>query len=202
MTIWLFVFPIIAAFIGWLIHWAAFKMLFRPVQTRRIMGIGIQGLVPSQQHNIGEKLGKIANEQFLTAGDIGERISNPDLLKKILPTVEVHIDEFLRTRLGKTFPMLSMFIGEKTIGSLKAAFMDELQTLFPVLMKQYAEQMIGELNIEHWVAGKVNSIASNRLESMILDVFPTAGRNFMRLGALTGFIVGLIQVAITLLLLR
>ena len=53
--------------------------------------------------------------------------------------------------------MISMFIGEKTIGSLKAAFMTELQELFPILMQQYAAQLQKELDLEKIVTEKVQA---------------------------------------------
>jgi hypothetical protein len=34
-------------------------------------------------------------------------------------------------------PMIGMFIGEKTINELKAVFITELESLFPVIMKSY-----------------------------------------------------------------
>jgi uncharacterized membrane protein YheB (UPF0754 family) len=198
MNFWIFTIPIISALIGWFLHWAAIRLLFHPHKTRYILGMGFRGLIPAQQQNIAVNLGKIASEQFISAEEAGERLANPEILNKILPVIEIHIDEFLRVKLSKTFPMLSMFIGDKTINSLKVAFMEELETLFPVVMKQYAEQLMDKSSIEQFVVQKVNSIAASHLETMLLNLVPAAGRNFRWLGALTGFIVGLAQVVMTL----
>ncbi|WP_315814403.1 hypothetical protein [Paraflavitalea speifideaquila] len=53
--------------------------------------------------------------------------------------MEVHVDEFLRKGLPKAFPMISTFIGERTINQLKEIFLKELETIFPVVMKGYVK---------------------------------------------------------------
>jgi hypothetical protein len=48
---------------------------------------------------------------------------------------------FLRIKLKDEMPMLSMFIGDKTITSLKKFFMQEIEILFPQVMKQFAANL-------------------------------------------------------------
>jgi hypothetical protein len=52
------------------------------------------------------------------------------------------LDLFFREKLTAKMPMISMFIGDKTIEELKAVFMEELELLFPELMNSYS----GNLN--------------------------------------------------------
>ena len=51
-----------------------------------------------------------------------EKVTDPENLNKLKPEIETHIDSFLREKLKETFPMLSMFIGDKTINQLKSCF--------------------------------------------------------------------------------
>ena len=48
-----------------------------------------------------------------------------------MPMIEDHVDEFLRHKLGKEMPCLSLFIGDKTIKHSKWIFMQELEDAFP-----------------------------------------------------------------------
>jgi uncharacterized membrane protein YheB (UPF0754 family) len=198
MSIWLLSIPFISAFIGWFTNWVAIKMLFHPREPRKFLWITFQGIFPKRQQQFGEKLGKLVSEEFLSFSDIEQKISNPENLQKILPMVEEHIDTFLHTRLGKKFPMMSMFIGEKTIGTLKAAFMEELQDLFPVLMQHYAGQLKKELDLEHIVTEKVKLFSSDKLESVLQQIMAKEFRFVEILGGVLGFIIGILQVVITL----
>lgn len=197
MSIWLLSIPFISAFIGWFTNWIAIKMLFHPREPKRLLGITFHGIFPKRQQQFGEKLGKLVSEEFLSFSDIEQKISNPQNLEKILPMVDSHIDDFLHNKLSKVFPMISMFIGEKTISSLKAAFMAELQELFPVLMQHYASQLKKELDLEHIVKEKVKNFSTDKLESVLLQIMAREFRFVELLGGVLGFLIGIIQVIIT-----
>jgi uncharacterized membrane protein YheB (UPF0754 family) len=193
--------PLISAFIGYFTNWIAIKMLFHPREPFRFLGMTIQGIFPKRQQQFGEKLGKLVSDEFLSFQDIEQKISSPENLEKMLPMVEEHIDSFLHNKLPKAFPMLSMFIGEKTITTLKAAFLEELQSLFPLLMHQYVNTLQKELDLEHIVEEKVKQFSSDKLESILYQIMSKEFRFVEVLGGVLGFIIGVIQVLITLIFL-
>ncbi|MBK7679412.1 MAG: DUF445 family protein [Chitinophagaceae bacterium] len=198
MNYWLLIIiPIISAFIGWITNWVAIKMLFHPRNPKKILGITFQGIFPKRQQQFAEKLGKLVSAEFLSFDDIEQKISNPENLKKILPMVENHIDDFLRNRLSTEMPVISMFIGDKTISKLKEAFMKEIETLFPQVMKQYAANLKHELDLEQIVITKVAGFSSDKLEEVLLQIMSKEFRFVEIIGAVIGFIIGLVQVIIT-----
>ncbi len=197
MNYWLILIPIISAFIGWVTNWVAIKMLFHPREPKRILGITFQGIFPKRQKQFAEKLGKLISAEFLSFRDIEEKISSPENLKKIMPLIENHIDDFLRNRLGQEMPAISMFIGDKTIAKLKGAFMTEIETLFPQVMRQYAANLKEELDLEQIVVKKVSSFSSDKLEEVLYQIMSKEFRFVEIIGAIIGFIIGFVQVLIT-----
>ena len=199
MNWWLFIIPFIAAFIGWLTNWLAIKMLFHPRNPKKIMGITIQGIFPKRQKLLAEKLGKLISKEFLSFEEIEQKITDPNKLRKVLPMIENHVNEFLRVKMTKEMPFLSMFIGDKTIGSLKTAFMQEIELIFPVVMKQFAGNMKEELDLESIVTQKVTAFSSDKLEEILMQIMSKEFRFVEVIGAVIGFLIGLLQVAITLI---
>jgi len=199
MNYWLLVIPVISAFIGWITNWIAIKMLFHPRDPKRILGITFHGIFPKRQTQFAGKLGKLVSDEFLSYEDIEGKISSPENLKNIMPLVETHIDDFLRHRLGKEMPMISAFIGEKTIGKMKDALMKEIETLFPDLMKQFASNLRTELDLEHIVIKKVSAFSSDKLEEILYQIMSKEFRFVEIIGAVIGLLIGLVQVGITLL---
>lgn len=201
MTInfWLFLIPFISAFIGWFTNWVAIKMLFHPREPRKILGLTVQGIFPKRQKQFAEKLGRMVSEELLSFKDIEEKITHPENLQKIMPVAEEHIDNFLRVKLGEQMPMLKMFIGDKTVLQMKEVFMNELQSLFPLLMKNYMHQLEQELDLEKIVIGRVSSFSSEKLESILNQIMSKEFFFVEILGGVLGFIIGIIQVLITLL---
>ncbi|MBP6432562.1 MAG: DUF445 family protein [Ferruginibacter sp.] len=197
MSVWLLSIPIISAFIGWFTNWIAIKMLFHPKEPKRILGITFHGIFPKRQKQFAEKLGKLVSNELLSFSDIEQKITKPENIEKLLPQVEQHIDTFLRTKLSDTFPMLSMFIGDKTINQLKTAFTTELQTLFPSIMKNYMGNLQAELDLEKIVTEKVTGFSSAKLEQILNDIMKKEFKFVEIIGGVLGFIIGLIQIAIT-----
>jgi uncharacterized membrane protein YheB (UPF0754 family) len=189
--------PIIAAFIGWFTNWVAIKMLFHPREPKRILGITFHGIFPKRQRQFAENLGKLVSKELLSFDDIASRITSPENLKQLLPEVEKHIDEFLRHRLSTAMPVISMFIGDKTIDKLKKTFMEELEVLFPKLMTQYAEKLKSQLDLEQIVVEKVSNFSSDKLENVLNEIMKREFRFVEIIGAVLGFIVGVFNVILT-----
>ncbi len=199
MNYWLLFIPFISAFIGWVTNWVAIKMLFHPRDPKKILGITFQGIFPKRQEQFAVRLGKLVSEELLSFSDIEQKITNPENLEKLLPQVEAHIDHFLRVKLSESMPMISMFIGDKTIEKMKTVFVEELRELFPVLMTNYLGKLKEELDLEKIVTEKVKNFSSDKLESILYAVMAKEFRFVEIIGGVLGFLIGLLQIGITLL---
>jgi uncharacterized membrane protein YheB (UPF0754 family) len=199
MNWWLIIIiPIISAFIGWVTNWVAIKMLFHPKKPVRFLGFTIQGIFPKRQKQFAQKLGALVSNELLSFDEIEAKITNEENLKKIMPIVETHIDEFLHKKLGEAFPMISMFIGEKTIATLKTLFMNELETIFPVIMKGYMKNLQKDLDLERIVTEKVAAFSSDKLESILYQIMSKEFLFVEIIGGVLGFLIGLAQVFLTM----
>jgi uncharacterized membrane protein YheB (UPF0754 family) len=199
MNKWLFLIPLISAFIGWFTNWIAIKMLFHPRLPKKILGITFHGIFPKRQKQFAQHLGKLVSNELLSFKEIEEKITHPNNLQKVMPIVDEHIEIFLRTKLAATMPMISMFIGDKTITQLKQVFMAELEQMFPTLMKNYMGTLQQELDLEKIVTEKVAAFSSDKLEQVLNDIMSKEFRFVEIIGAVLGFIIGLLQVLITML---
>ncbi len=187
---------LLSTFTGWVTTWIAIKMLFHPRRPIRFMGITIQGIFPKNQQQIAEKLGQVVGKELLSFNDIEQKVTNPDNLQKLRPEIEAHIDGFLRTRLTEQFPIMSMFVGDKTINQLKTAFMGELESLFPVLMKNYMGKLQEDLDLEKIVKEKVAGFSSEKLEDILQQITRKEFQFLEFIGAFFGFLIGVIQLLI------
>jgi uncharacterized membrane protein YheB (UPF0754 family) len=197
---WFYTIPFISAFIHWLTIWMALKLLFHPRQPKRILGFTLQGVFPKKQRQIAESLGRIVGQELLSFTDIEQAITDPKNVQRMLPMVEEHIDHFLRVKLKEAMPMIAMFIGEKTIAQLKAVFMKELEELFPVVLKNYVGHLREDLDLEKIVVDKIAGFSNDRLEAMLNEFLTKEFRFVEVIGAALGFLIGLLQIGMTLLM--
>ena len=191
--------PVISGFIGWITNWVAIKMLFHPRKPLKILGMAVQGIFPKRQTQFAAKLGNLVSTELLSFEELQAAITHPDNLKGLMPKLESAIDHFLKNKLSETMPMISMFIGDKTIEKIKTVFTDEIQALFPELIQQYVASMKNNLDLEKIVTEKVSNFSSDKLESILYQVVSKEFKFIEILGGVLGFLIGLIQIAITLL---
>ena len=85
-----------------------------------------------------------------------------------------------------------MFIGDKTIAELKKVFTAELETLFPVIMKNYIGGLEKELNLEKLIREKIEGIPIVNIEKNFNVNLLNKIRNLSYLAACFGFLVGLL----------
>lgn len=189
---------LLSTFTGWITTWIAIKMLFHPRKPIKILGLTIQGIFPKNQRLIAEKLGQVVGKELLSFDEIEQKVTNPENLQKLRPDIEHHIDNFLRNKLKDVFPMIAMLIGEKTILQLKDAFLLELESLFPVLMKGYMAKLEKDLDLEKIVTEKVASFSTQKLEDILNQITKKEFKFLEFVGGFFGFIIGLIEIAVAI----
>lgn len=185
---------LISGFIGWVTNWIAIKMLFHPRKPFKILGLTLQGIFPKNQSQFAQKLGKLVSGEFLSFADIAQKISEPGNIQKIMPVIEQHVDRFLKERLHEQLPMISMFLGDKTLARLKATFLQEIETMLPEVMRTYAGELKTELDLEGIITEKVSRFSSDRLEELLYQIMAKEFRFVEWVGAAIGLLIGILQV--------
>ena len=160
MTI--FLIPVLVGAFGWCLVWAMTVVPFKwPYLADKWVGqIELAKLIPEFTEN--------------------------DPFEAMKPVINDKLDDFFRHKLSAKLPMISMFIGDKTIEELKAVFMDELALLFPLLISEFSAHLNKDL--QHQWAQKFRKIAQQKIAKATL---PFKWAAFV-LGAIWGFIIALI----------
>ena len=190
---------LLSTFTGWVTTWIAIKMLFHPRKPIKILGLTIQGIFPKNQRLIAQKLGQVVGKELLSFDEIEQKVTNPENLQKLRPEIEAHVDNFLHNKLKEVFPMLAMFIGDKTINQLKDAFLLELENLFPVLMKNYMNKLQHDLDLEKIVTEKVANFSSEKLEDILNQITKKEFKFLEFIGGFFGLLIGLVQVLVAII---
>ena len=193
----LYLIPFISAFIGWFTNWIAIKMLFHPKNPVKILGITIQGIFPKRQQQFAQKLGVLVATELLHFDDIASKLKDPKQLETVTPYIEEHIDTFLRVKLQEKLPVVSMFIGDSTIGKLKEGMMEEINGLLPEVITRYADTLSEKLDVEKMVTEKVANFSSDKLEEILTAIMSKEFRFVEIIGGVLGFMIGIVQIFLT-----
>ncbi len=194
-----YILPILlSCFTGWVTAWIAVKFLFHPRNPISLPGFKLQGIIPKNQQAIAQQLGQMVSKEFLSFSALKDKVTDPENLMRLKPEIENHIDIFLREKLKDTFPMLSVFIGDKTINQLKAAFLMELESLFPVLMNSYMARLEKDIDLEKLVTGKISSFSLIKAEEILNKSAKKLFMYFQLMGAFIGLLTGVLHIFINM----
>lgn len=121
------VISLLSGCLAWFIAWFYVKIIF----------------LPKTAISIGKLQWESALYQFVKRVPIESILvqNKTSSFTSLLPFIDQNLDSFFKERLVQKMPVISMFIGEKTIAQLKEVFIVELQTLFPDLIGQISKQL-------------------------------------------------------------
>lgn len=199
MNYWLLLIPFLSACTGWVTIRIAIWLLFHPLQPKTILGLKLQGIWPARREQIALQAGNYAATAF-SLEQLEQRLNEPSQFDAVKPLIEEHMDHFLRHKLKEQMPMIAMFIGDKTIQSLKTIFIQEIESLFPQVIGQFAGNLKNELNVRELVSAKLAAIPNQTIEQIVRKELAAELRLAALFGGLVGLGIGLIQLLIVLFL--
>jgi uncharacterized membrane protein YheB (UPF0754 family) len=197
MTGWVWLTPFVGAFIGWLTNYVAIKMLFRPREPWRFLGLSLQGVMPKRQRDIALKIGEVVEEELLKSEDILNAINTEELRAHLAVVIEARIDRFLREKLFRGEFLYEKILAREVVQRVKRGLITELVNLFPVEVEATIGQLVEKVDIKKIVALRVEQFEFERLERLVYRVANTELNWVVYLGGVLGFIIGLLQVLFT-----
>jgi uncharacterized membrane protein YheB (UPF0754 family) len=200
MTGWVWLTPFVGAFIGWLTNYVAIKMLFRPREPWRFLGLSLQGVMPKRQRDIALKIGEVVEEELLKSEDILNAINSEELRAYLAVVIETRIDRFLRERLFRGEFLYAKVLAREAVQRVKRALITELVNLFPIEVDAAIKQLVEKVDIRKIVAMRVEQFEFEQLEKLVYRVASTELNWVVYLGGVLGFMIGLLQVLFTWLM--
>jgi len=202
MNYTLLLIPFFAAFASWLIVKITIWSFFRPYIPVNILGIRWQGTLPKLRTSFIENAAQTLSIEILKSDLINSKLTGVETLEKAMPVIETHIDNFLNKKLKEAIPVISMFVGEKIINQLKELFLEELKELFPSIMSQFIGNLSQTGDLKREIVLKLQSISIAETEIFFLNRLRKQLRKTEVGFAVAGFISGIIQLLLTLMILK
>ena len=186
--------PVIAAVVGWGTNYLAVRMLFHPREEIRILGLRIQGVFPKRQQALAEKLGQLVARELFSMEDVRRHLQGDEFVAHVTKVIEGKVDEFLKNNLMEAIPMAAMFLGSDMVEKIKYSLVNCLAKAVPELGEMFITHLEKNMNVEKLVRDKVSAFSSDKLEEILLGIMRREFRFIEGVGAILGFLIGLVQV--------
>ncbi|TVP75471.1 MAG: DUF445 family protein [Puniceicoccaceae bacterium] len=187
--------PFITAGIGWLTNWVAIQMLFRPRQPMRVFFWQWQGLIPRRQQQLAEEAAEIIEREILQQHRILHEIRKIELG----PHLQEAAHKIVWQRIGpqlRAIPLLGNFINDSTLAKFEVIAATAMQEEAVPLMEKVATQFEASVNLKQLIEENIAAFDLDRLEAIVNQVARREFRTIERLGAVLGFLIGCVQVAL------
>ncbi|MBP7556719.1 MAG: hypothetical protein KA821_10665 [Chitinophagaceae bacterium] len=185
----------------WSVVFFTEKILLYPTEPRSVLGFRVQGLLHRYRPQLIDGLAARIQTAFDKMEGLEARLTDPENFSRLKPTIEEHIDDFLRNKLKEQMPMISMFIGDKTVNTLKTIFIAEIEKLFPRVIGQYAGNLKKDLQLGKLVKEKLEAVSPAEINNQLVPLLHPAFVRLGRAALLIGLFTALLQTAVYLLLL-
>ena len=184
--------------IGWVTNYLAVKMLFHPKLPIRLMGISIQGVFPKRQGQLAEKLGALVDQELFSVEEVSKKIKELSTSPRTMDQIGKRIERTIREKLVKSFPMLSMFLSDGMVTKVTETFKEELRDFMAQSADDLSTKLERELDVRKMVREKVEAFSTEKLEEILVSLMKKEFRFIELVGALLGFLIGCLQVGLTL----
>ncbi len=185
--------PVIGALIGWFTNFLAVKMIFRPHQPRRILGMTLHGLIPKRRQELAARIAEIVEKELLNHQDIRSVLEDPEYQARFLSLLEERFGDFTANHLGQLNPLIAAFISPEMTESIKKALVNEVARHLPELVQSMTGHLEEKLDFKQLVSDRIEGFELEKLEKIILRIASRELKHIELLGGLLGFLIGTVQ---------
>jgi len=186
---------LIGGFIGWLTNKIAIKMLFRPINPHRILGLKIQGVFPRRKDKIAISLADIIEKELLSKEVIMSQLLSEEKIARIKEKMKIVIVE----KLTQSIPsVLSMFVGGD-LRSFVQKYVDKHgDEIFKEMLDEFQNIGMSNLDIQKLVKERIDELDFIEFEKIMVGLMSKELRFVEVVGLFLGAFIGAIQYVITI----
>lgn len=196
--LYLALFPLLGAGLGWLTNRLAIQMLFRPRRPWKVLGVRLQGLIPRRKEELAVRIGEIVEQELLNKHLVRKEISRIDLQPYLHDFAGRMVRERLAPRL-RAFPVIGGLVNDRLLDSLHRIAVESLRSETEPMLRKVSSEVERHLAFRRIVEERVRTFEVGQLEDLVRSL---ARKEFQRiewLGGIIGFAVGAAQSLLLLL---
>ncbi|GAB7081416.1 DUF445 domain-containing protein [Megalodesulfovibrio paquesii] len=190
--------PLLCGLIGWGTNWLAVKMLFRPRQPVRLLGmrfLTIQGVFPKRHQALAERLAHLVETQLFSHKDIQAYLEQPAFQTRLHALMDDYLDSLIKDVLPTRIPMLAMFLNDNLAPKIKELLAEQFERLVPRLIQALGQELEESLSVKETVRAKIEAFSMEQLEGVLLTLMKKEFKFIEISGGVLGVLVGLAQAA-------
>ncbi|MBS4008905.1 MAG: DUF445 family protein [Clostridium sp.] len=181
--------PLTGAVIGWVTNVLAIRLLFRPLQPLRLGPLTFQGLIPKRRGQIAYTVGEVVAEQLFSVDELAGQLDMPSIQQEIERLVCNAVDRWCAEKIGVLPKVMRQTLSQRLSDLVRTEFAHQ----FPQMVGMLVAHMREQVDVRAIVEGKINALPLLEVEGLVLSVARSELKQIELLGAVLGFLIGLLQ---------
>lgn len=198
MSIWWFfpewwILPLFGLLVGYGTNWLALKLIFAPIQAKKILGITFQGLFIKRQPEVSVEYAHILAHDILTFDRIFAAIINGPTKDKFVSLIQKHTHKAIDDSVGFGKPVISLFGGEQNYQRIKEIASRKVIKELPKSVRpafDYAEE---SMDLENVMRTRMMNLSPPEFVGFLRPVFQEDELKLILVGAFLGCAAGIAQ---------
>jgi uncharacterized membrane protein YheB (UPF0754 family) len=199
MGLWFFysnrivVFPVIGLVVGLVTNWLALKMIFEPIEPKRVACFTLHGLFLRRQHQVAEVYGRLVASEILTSRNIIDAILKGPFSDRLFELVYDNVQHAVNEATAATEQIASLGLGEATYASMKQDVTDHIVNAFPASLREIETYANEAMELETTLRDKMKTLTSAEFEELLHPIFEEDEWKLVLMGGVLGLVIGFLQ---------
>ncbi|MBF0226352.1 MAG: DUF445 domain-containing protein [Desulfobacterales bacterium] len=198
MCIWFFfkrwwLLPLGGALVGYITNWIALKLVFEPMEPKKVGPFTLHGLFLRRQKEVSEAYAQQVQTGILNPTNILEGILRSPSSDELFRIIQFHISHYIDKSAGLAKPFVQFAIGTKDFIEMKNTVCDRLLEELPKHAHVLEDYTLKTLDIENLIKTKMSALPPADFVGVIRPAFEQDEWMLIAGGAVLGLIVGFMQ---------
>ncbi|MEA2445706.1 MAG: hypothetical protein QOJ12_2998 [Thermoleophilales bacterium] len=158
--------------VGWTTNWLAIKMIFEPIEARRILGFKWQGLFLRRQREVADVYADVIADDIITVANIGEELLYGASADRTRQMIASALRPAIDRAVGPVRPLVRLAVGPREYDAIRESVAVEAvdSTLTPLADEEFNREQSAE----------VHALIADRMREMPPRDFSEMLRSAMR----------------------
>lgn len=188
------VLPVAGFIVGWFTNFIALKVIFQPLEPKKLCGYTFHGIFLKRQQEVSEIYARVVCTEILHVKAIFDDIFSGPLSGNFYAMLRAHTLVFTDKMTAELKPLAIAAMGAEKFAAMKEAIAQKVLDEIPNIIDQSYEYTTEALGIEEEMRTKMKALSPAEFEGVLHPAFEEDEIQLILLGGLLGAIVGVLQI--------
>lgn len=199
MGLWFFysdrivVFPVIGLVVGTITNWLALKMIFEPIEPKKVCCFTLHGLFLRRQHEVAEVYGRLVASEVLNSRNMMDAILKGPQSDRLFELVYDNVQEAVNAATAKADKLINLGLGKSMYANIKSDITNHIVNVFPDSLRQIEDYATEAMDLEVTLRDKMRELTSAEFENLLHPVFEEDEWKLVLMGGILGLAIGFFQ---------